>query len=344
MDRIRCSGCSRAERDSLTPDAGLYREEIARLEHRVSDLRWFIDEAQTWEDLAALNEFWEEQTAWLEIYILVIECTSTALDRQRYFQRILRLQSQLPGAQELCVYMQHGFSASLCLRFQNLDFYEVSTISTKEPIRHVVWFNDPTNLAEHWEILTSLNHSRWPLFVLTDLPPSYIIFLGQVLDVDPRVFISHMWRGFQRNASKFRLSLVEKSSARVSLTTPGFEPFKYRIPQDLDESFEDGDGKATQPSFSKLTYTSCIEGLGQLDWISPNYKFIHGRIDSGVQQIIENLGGRCVSSPLRWVEVDGLEISVPVQSVAAHATVDFVTTTSVHCLEGSTVGSACFGR
>jgi hypothetical protein len=121
----------------------------------------------------------------------------------------------------------HTWALELLEHLQNTSLYdtgsrgpsiryvpEVSEWKSRSLIYHEFDLSDFAAVYRHYNILKGMTTSfRRPLIVINEMSTLHILLLGQLLDLDPAIWICHMWRDLMRAPSEFGLSSYEHLGA-----------------------------------------------------------------------------------------------------------------------------------
>ena len=190
-------------------------ERIGTAQQEIKDLEGLIHDVDNCEDWASLEAGLDERRQWLDILKLVEECQDITSRPSRYSCKIGALSVTLPGAKDLYDFTRSYEYGVNRMEAHLLRIYEVGDLSWSKTLSHQFALNDPTQIARHLELMTSVSSSSWPLILADHVSPYHVISLGHLLNLDPRLFISHMWRSFYQHPLAFGLPMMETPSARV---------------------------------------------------------------------------------------------------------------------------------
>lgn len=187
------------------------------------------------------------------------------------------------------------------------------------------------------------------MILLDSITQAHVVFLGQLLNLSPKVFISHMWRSFFQRPLDFGLPLVEASSApgiASELHNPVTgDPHPVLLTSDLPSTLKELQPASGDAYFARIIHYVSIEEIRQRHWAHV------GDLSKTFRKAFERhsnaLGGRRVKGPLYWVHEQPRETQrwrreLPV--VTAHASIDYVTSTSLFVMEGSRYWPSQYGK
>ena len=269
-------------------------EHITNLEIRLDE----VDNSEDWELLQARID---ELSEYAKILRIVLATQSRG---PRYYQRVLELREVLPGAENLCEFMLAATSGTGC---KGLEIYELSLSVPWSIIYHCLTMEDPDLIFKHWDIIHGTCGTSWSLFALDSFQGAHVIFLGELLNIHPRVFISNMWRTFHDRPLDFGLPMAETPAAPIYVPSAG-DP-NIAILRDLRPSADCSPLALCSQRFSEPVSTLCADGVESIRLTLPctlNDHF-HRTV---CEAEVASFAGRRVSDALYWNEVTTHRLSV----------------------------------
>jgi hypothetical protein len=228
----------------------------------------------------------EEISLWVEILTLVEECTYLLPEWTRYGARVDAMRDKLPGASDLL----HVLNSTGLL--SRVHIIEISHMPNRQHVQHQFSMHSACAIRHHWDSLVSSHDSTWTLHILDNPKRPEILFFGQLLDIPPQTFLSHIWREFQPRPSDSGLAILERPFANLGRLGSPKEP-RFLSNPDLNtvlDHFYIEDPAETRSS--AITF--------------PGHAFLRhwpGGIEQDMDTYERQLGGRRVSSTLHWEEV-----------------------------------------
>jgi hypothetical protein len=261
IDRTPCTGCERPPAACVPEQRPLDKSQtIQILKQRQQVFQQLLEEADGWEAVAERQWMLDDVLIDLEI----IEAANLGLRSRNvwlpfwrtehgYLRRIYEVSHNIPGSSALLNYLEDtNLYDKVPRRPPILCVREVSEWQTTSPVYHEFDLSDLSAIYRHYNILkgaTSLY--RWPLVIVKEIHPLHIMLLGQLLNLDPSIWIHHMWRDLVRAPSEFGLSLYEHPGASHDGAYVYFDAAKkYR-----------GRQNPANEAFSQSMFYSCLETI-----------------------------------------------------------------------------------